>query len=86
MLFRSNRIARAALRGSEQLNLLSLDQRDLDPLLEAAAEAVEEAVVNALFMAEDMEGRDGQRVSALPLARVLEILGRHGRLLGCADG
>ncbi len=82
-----NRIARNAFRQGEPLALLSIDQRDLDPLFEAAAEAVEEAIVNALFMAEDMEGRDGHRVSALPLGRTLEILQRHGRLAaGRADG
>jgi D-aminopeptidase len=39
-------------------------------LFQAVAEAVEEAVVNALFAAEPMEGRDGHRREALPAARV----------------
>lgn len=39
-------------------------------LFQAVEEAVEEAVVNALFAAEAMEGRDGHRRDALPVARV----------------
>jgi len=45
----------------------------------ATVEAVEEAVVNALFMAETTIGRDGNVLHALPLDRTLEILARHGR-------
>ena len=45
----------------------------------ATVEAVEEAVVNALFMAETTIGRDGNVLHALPLDRTLEILQRHGR-------
>jgi D-aminopeptidase len=45
----------------------------------ASVEAVEEAVVNALFTAETTIGRDGNVLHALPLDRTLEILERHGR-------
>ena len=45
----------------------------------ATVEAVEEAVVNALFTAETTIGRDGNVLHALPLDRTLEILARHGR-------
>jgi D-aminopeptidase len=58
----------------------SIDQTEIYPLLEAASEATEEAIVNALFMATDMVGRDGSEVFALPLARTLEILKRYHRL------
>ncbi|MGB5549177.1 MAG: P1 family peptidase, partial [Thermoanaerobaculia bacterium] len=50
------------------------------PLLEAASEATEEAIINALFLATDMVGRDGSEVHELPLSRTLEILKRHHRL------
>jgi len=43
-------------------------------LFEAAADAVEESILNALFMANDMFGRDGHRVHALPLERTLAFL------------
>jgi D-aminopeptidase len=75
-----NRIPRRRFWSRGDYELRSLEQFDLDPLLEAGAEAVEEAVVSALFMAVDMDGRDGNRVHALPLTRTLEILERHGRL------
>jgi D-aminopeptidase len=51
-------------------------------LFGAAIEAVEESVVNALFMAETVTGRDGNVLHALPIDRTLEILERHGRLGG----
>ncbi len=51
-----------------------------DPLFTATIEAVEEAVVNALFAATTTRGRDGHVLHALPIDRALEILDRHGRL------
>lgn len=51
-----------------------------DPLFAATVEAVEEAVVNALFIAVTTVGRDGNVLHALPLDRTLELLERHGRL------
>jgi D-aminopeptidase len=41
---------------------------------------VEEAIINALFAGEDMEGRDGHTVRALPVQRTLSIMRRHRRL------
>jgi len=58
----------------------SIDQTDIYLLLEAASEATEEAIVNAMFMATDMVGRDGSKVFALPLERTLEVMQRHQRL------
>ena len=43
-------------------------------------EAVEEAVVNALFMSTTTRGRDGNVLHALPIDRTLKLLERHGRL------
>ncbi len=59
---------------------LAEDDRHFGPLFQAAAEATEEAIVNALFAAETMVGRDGHTRHALPVDEVREILGRHGRL------
>jgi len=52
----------------------------LDPLFEATAEAVEEAIVNALLAARTMVGRDGRRVEAIDPAALLDIMRRHGRI------
>lgn len=51
----------------------------MNDLFAGTVEAVEEAVVNALFAATTTVGRDGHVLHALPLARTLEILARHGR-------
>jgi len=65
-------------RGVRTVPVLADD--DLSPLLLAAVEATEEAVLNSLFAATTVTGRAGHVVEALPLDRVLEILRAHGRL------
>lgn len=54
--------------------------RALTVLFEAAIDATEEAIVNALVAAETCTGRDGLRLTALPHARVQEILRAHNLL------
>jgi D-aminopeptidase len=51
----------------------------INPLLEAAAEATEAAVVNALLAAETMTGRDGITAHALDHDRLREVMRAHGR-------
>ena len=69
-------IAFSTRRDQEQL-----DNDRVSPLFQAAKEATEEAIYNSLFMAAAMTGRAGNRVEALPLDRVLELLRKH-RLIG----
>src|SRR5215472_6521791 len=45
--------------------------------LRAAAEATEEAILNALCMAETMTGRNGRTIHALPLDTLQEIMRRY---------
>ncbi len=52
----------------------------LTPLYEAVTEATEEAILNAMFKADTMVGRDGNVMPGLPIEKVSEILRRHGRL------
>ncbi|HAI20603.1 MAG TPA: aminopeptidase, partial [Clostridiales bacterium UBA8153] len=47
-------------------------------LFRAAADTVEEAILNTLFAAETMIGRDGHTRRQLPVADVLELLHRGG--------
>jgi D-aminopeptidase len=54
--------------------------RAIDPLFEATVEATEEAIVNALVAAETMTGRDGIVAQRLPHARLVEVMGKYGRL------
>jgi D-aminopeptidase len=60
----------------------SFPDRGLDPLFAAAVDATEEAVLNALWAAPDVTGRDGRTVRALPHEDVLEMLRAAGRLGG----
>ena len=48
----------------------------MSPLFLAAAEATEEAIWNALFAAEDMKGFQGSFIEALPVQKVLELIGK----------
>ncbi len=54
-----------------------LSNSAMDGLFQAVEEATREAVYNSLFMAETVEGRDGNRAEALPVDRVIELLKRH---------
>ena len=55
-----------------------LDQR-LDPLYEAVIEATEEAILNALCAAHDLDGVNGNVSRALPLAEVRDLVGSWQR-------
>ncbi len=52
----------------------------LTPLFHATAEATEEAVLNSLFQATTMEGRDGHVREGLPIDRALHVLKTWHRL------
>jgi len=56
-------------------NIQMLKNEALNPLFDAVVEAVEEAIVNALFAADDMTGRKGL-VKAVNIKEVLEIMER----------
>jgi D-aminopeptidase len=49
----------------------------MSPLFLAVIEATEEAIINSLFKAETMQGKQQQRIEALPLEKVLKILKHH---------
>jgi D-aminopeptidase len=57
-----------------------LDDEAITPLYQATIEAAAEAVLNALTSATTVTGRDGNRVHALPLDRLVEVMRRYGRL------
>jgi D-aminopeptidase len=52
----------------------------LDDVFEAVVDATEEAVLNALWAAPEVTGREGRIARALPHDDVLELLETHGRL------
>ncbi len=53
------------------------DSQAMGLLFRACTEAVEEAILNALFAAETMKGRDGNTRLGIPIDRVRDILARH---------
>jgi D-aminopeptidase len=56
-----------------------LPNRRMNPLFDAAIDATEEAILNALLAAETMAGIDGHTAHALEPEALLDSLGRHGR-------
>jgi len=72
--------AAAAGPAAGPITLSMLPEESLDPLFQAVAEAVEEAVLNALFANAAMTGIDGRLVPALPVEAVVARLAAVGRL------
>jgi len=68
----------AAETGVPQLAMLPNDR--MNPLFDAVVQATEEAILNAMYAAETMVGRDDHKVEALPVDRVREILKKYNRL------
>lgn len=54
--------------------LLHDNHPGLNRLFSATVEATEESILNALFVADTVEGRDGNRAEGLPVQRVLEVM------------
>ncbi len=50
------------------------------PLFLATIEATEEAILNSLFAAKTMTGRDGHEIEALPVDKVLEVMRKYQAL------
>jgi D-aminopeptidase len=58
----------------------TLRDNRLTPFFQAVVEATEEALLNAMFVADRMVGRDDAVLPGLPVNRVLQILKEHRRL------
>ncbi len=71
----ANKVPRVAQGMTHKIDTL-LD-RAIGPLYEAVIEATEEAILNALCMADDMTGQGGNFAPALPLERVAEIMSKY---------
>ncbi|MDB4967521.1 MAG: D-aminopeptidase [Myxococcales bacterium] len=71
----ANKVPRVAEGMTTKIEIL-LD-RAIGPLYESVIEATEEAIVNALCMADDMTGQGGNFAPALPLDRVVEIMKKY---------
>ena len=52
----------------------------MSPLFMAVWEATEEAILNSMFMAEDMKGINGRTVKAIPIQETLKIMKKYNAL------
>lgn len=58
----------------------TLRNESLSPLFLATIEATEEAILNSLFAAETMIGRDHHKIQALPIDQVIEIMKKFNKI------
>lgn len=52
----------------------------ITPLFLATIEATEEAILNSLFAAESLTGRDGHTINSIPTNKVLDILRKYNKI------
>jgi D-aminopeptidase len=64
----------------DPLNVRMLPNEALTPLFEAAADATEEAILNALCMATTTTGANGRVSHAIPLDRLREVMRYYRRI------
>ena len=72
------RIPHSSKNRTQTVELLNNDA--MSPLFMAAIEATEEAIINSLFAAKTMEGKDGRIVKSLPLEEVITIMKRYNAI------
>ena len=71
----------AVMRGAPLALAEFIPNGELSPLFAATVQATEEAIVNAMVAARDMEGTEGRYAKALPHADLQALLAHYGRLL-----
>jgi D-aminopeptidase len=69
----------AAVSGAPYSNAEFLENGRMDALFEATVQATEEAIVNALIAAKDMEGEGGRYAKAIDHAELIRLLKQYGR-------
>lgn len=75
----ANRIAHNAADKAVS-NTEDLSNDAMSPLFLAVWEATEEAILNSMFAATDMQGRNNREVKALPIQKTVEILKKYNAL------
>ncbi|HET7268077.1 MAG TPA: P1 family peptidase [Oleiagrimonas sp.] len=77
--FSTSKKVRMAYQSDNDLRQTTVMRNDaMSPLFMATIEATEEAIINSLFNAATMTGRDGHTVKALPVKKVVRMLKQHG--------
>ena len=62
---------------SQFLNKKELRNGVISPLFLATIEATEEAILNSLFAANTLKGRDNHTIKSLPIKKVIEVVKKH---------
>jgi len=52
----------------------------MSPLFLATIESTEEAILNSLFAAKTITGRDGHTIESLPIDKVLELMKKYNKI------
>lgn len=69
----------SALSGAPRSNAQLIGNDQLDPLFEATVQATEEAIVNAMVAARDLQGQDGRYAKAIDHAALQKLIRRYRR-------
>jgi D-aminopeptidase len=79
--FSTNPDVRVLHTRAERTDTVTLLRNEaISPLFLAVIEATEEAIINSLWAAQTMTGKDNRTVEALPGKEVIEILRKYGRI------
>ncbi|MEW5820061.1 MAG: P1 family peptidase [Cyanobacteriota bacterium] len=70
----ANRLLRTSEKPDKFLSLKFISDIYIDPFYEAVIEATEEAILNAIFCSNGMEGRENRYAPPVPQENVLELL------------
>ena len=77
--FSTNTAVRVPYQSKSPTQQITVVRNDaMSPLFMATIEATEEAIINSLFHAQTMSGRDHHTVEALPVEQVLRLMERYG--------
>ena len=79
--FSTNTEVRVPYKPTKKVISIPVLQNDeTSPLFMAAIEATEEAILNSLFAAKSMVGKNGKMVEALPLEKVIPLLKKYNSI------
>ena len=69
-----------AFSNTENQNVITIPNENMNALFTATIRATEEAIINALFAAETTEGIFGNKAFAIPKERVVQIMKQYNRI------
>jgi L-aminopeptidase/D-esterase-like protein len=69
-----------AFSNTEEKQVTTMSNEKMNALFTATIRATEEAIINALFAGETMEGIEGNKVFGIPINKVLQVMKTYNRL------